>query len=189
MIRKVPAFSGRSRPNRRSSGSSSALEEPLHERLVDDRHGRGVLVVGLGEHAAAHQRDAQVLEVVRAHAIPRRARLFVHLGLGMSFDQNQLAPIVGERVVERQPGAADARQPIEALLEAPIQGRQLRLCIRGGRTVQRDCDATVNPIAEVLLLQFVQTARQHRRAGDQHHREGGLHDQQRLAGERRSVGC
>ena len=41
-----------------------ALEEALHERLVDDRDRRGRLVVGGRERAAAHHRDAEVLQVV-----------------------------------------------------------------------------------------------------------------------------
>ena len=52
-----------------------ALEEALDERFVDDGDGLAGLVVGGGEVTPAHERHAEVLQVVRADAIPRRAGL------------------------------------------------------------------------------------------------------------------
>ena len=59
---------------------------------------------------AADQPHAEVLKIVRADAIPRRAGLFARLRRWMAGDQHQLAPVVGQRVVEREPGALHARQ-------------------------------------------------------------------------------
>ena len=79
-----------------------ALEEALDERLVDDRDRRGRFVVRLRERAPARHRRAEVLQVVRAHAIPRRARVVAGLRRRMAGDENQLAPVVRQRVVESE---------------------------------------------------------------------------------------
>ncbi len=85
------------------------LEEVLHECLVHDGHVLGRLVVGGGEVAAAHQLHAELLQVVRAHAVPRRTGLLAGGGQRLAGNQDALAPVVGERVVEREPGALHAR--------------------------------------------------------------------------------
>ena len=72
----------------------------------------------------------------------------------MARDQDQLAPVVGERVVEREPAPCDAGQPIEPLLELAIQRRRASAACRspaaGSATpATRPC----NLVAEVLLLE------------------------------------
>ena len=56
-----------------------ALEEAADERFVHDRDVLCRLVVGGGEVTSANELHAQVLKVVRADAIPRRAGLFARL--------------------------------------------------------------------------------------------------------------
>ena len=48
----------------------TVLEEALDERLVDDGDGFRRVVVGCGERASAQHRRAEVLQIVRADAIP-----------------------------------------------------------------------------------------------------------------------
>ena len=105
----------------------------------------------------------------------------------MARHQNQLAPVVGERVVQREAGPLHARQPIESTLELAIQRGQLRLRVTRGRTVQRHDDAALHLVPELLMFELVQTPREHRRAGHEHDRQRRLHDQQRLPRERRVI--
>jgi hypothetical protein len=79
-----------------------ALEEALGERLVDDRDRRRRFVVRLRECAPARHRHAEVLQVVRAHTIPRCAGVLAGLRRRMAGDENQLAPVVRQWVVERE---------------------------------------------------------------------------------------
>src|SRR5204863_9926879 len=58
----------------------ATLEEALDERFVDDRDRRGRFVVRLRERAPARHLRAEVLQVVRAHPIPRCARVVAGLG-------------------------------------------------------------------------------------------------------------
>ena len=55
----------------------------------------------------------------------------------MAGDEDQLAPVVGERVVEREPRALHAGQPIEPLLELAIERRELSARVGRRRPVQR----------------------------------------------------
>ena len=105
-------------------GVFAGLEEALYECFVDDRHRRRLLVVGRGEGPAAYHADAEVLQIVRADAVPRRARFLAHLRCRMSGNDNQLTPVVGERVVEREAGSADPGQPVEPLLELSVHSRR-----------------------------------------------------------------
>ena len=120
-----------------------ALEEAPDERFVHDRDGLRRLVVGGGEVAAADELHAEVLEVVRADAIPRRAGLLAGLRRRMAGDEHELAPVVGERVVEREPGALHAGQAIEPLLDVAIERRELLRRVGRRRPVQRDQDASL----------------------------------------------
>ena len=88
-----------------------ALEEALDERLVDDRDRRGRFVVRLRERAPARHRHAEVLQVVRADAIPRRAR------------------------VARRASAADGRRRESARPSCPSAGCRAR----GSPTARRGC--------------------------------------------------
>ena len=45
----------------------------------------------------------------------------MELGRGMAGDHDEFAPVVGERVIEGQPGALDARQAIELFFKLAIE--------------------------------------------------------------------
>ncbi len=167
----------------------AALEKAFHKRFVHDGHRRGCLVVRLCEIAAAHHGHAKILQIVRAHPVPRRSRFLVNFRQGMPGYQNRLAPIVCKRVVERQPRTLHPRQTIQPILELPIQRSQFRFCIAGRSIMQRNQNPPLQLKPEILVLQLVQTATQHRRSGNQHNRECSLHQQQRLPRERGSIAC
>ena len=88
----------------------AALEELLHERLVDDGDVLRRLVVGGGEEPSFQGHGTEVLQVVRADAIPRRAGAVAGARQRMPLDEHPLAPVVGQRVIEREAGPLDARQ-------------------------------------------------------------------------------
>ena len=165
-------------------GILARLEEALHEGLVHDRHKLGGLVVGLAERASPEEGHTEVLEIAGAHAVPGGAAFFAHFRRGMARHVNHFAPVVGQRVVERQTRSPYARQAIEAFFELAVHRCELRLRVRRRRRVQRDDDPSLHLVTEVLPLEVAEAARQHRRAGDQHDRHGRLHDQQRLASKR-----
>ena len=56
----------------------AAFEKAFHEGFVDDGNWGGGFVVGGGEGAAAQNRNAKVLKIVGADAIPRRAGFIAH---------------------------------------------------------------------------------------------------------------
>src|SRR5208337_4911133 len=97
---------------------------------------------------------------------------------------DEFAPVVGERVIERQPASLHSRQAIEAYLELTVERRQLGLSVGGRWIVQLYQHAPLNSVSKVLMLELVEAARQQRRTGDQDNRQCSLHDQQPLAGER-----
>ncbi len=99
-----------------------ALEEALHERFIHDRDVFRGLVVRRREGAPANDRHAEVLQVIGAHAIPGCASALAHLERGMSFDHHELAPVVGERIVERESGALHAGQRVEPRLDRAVEG-------------------------------------------------------------------
>ena len=76
----------------------------------------------------------------------------------MAGNQHQLTPVVGERVVERESGAANARKAREPFLEIPIERGQLLAGIGGRRPVQGHQHASLNLVTEVLILQVAETA-------------------------------
>src|SRR4030095_1321342 len=97
-----------------------ALEEPSDERLVDDGDRLRGLVVGGREMAAPNELHAEVLEVVRADTVPRRAGLLVGLRLRVARHQHELAPVVRQRVVEREAGSLYSWQTGNPLFHAAI---------------------------------------------------------------------
>ena len=163
------------------------LEKALHERLVYHGHVLGGLVVGLGEVAAAYQLDAQVLQVVGANAVPRRACLLARRRRRPAGHEHALAPVVRERVVEREPSALHARDTRETRFHVAIERGEPFAGERRRRTAHGHDHAAIAVEAKVLPLQIAQAAPQHRRAGHEHHGERGLHHEQRLAGERRAI--
>ncbi len=105
----------------------------------------------------------------------------------MAGDQNEFAPVIRERVVHGQAGALYSRQTIEAFFKLAIERGQLWPV----NNLPADCsgnhDASLDLVSEILVLEFVEAARQHGCAGHQHNGKRGLHDQQRFARERRTV--
>jgi hypothetical protein len=160
-----------------------ALEEALDERLVDDRDRRGRFVVRLRERASARHGGAEVLQVVRAHANPRRAGVVAGLRRRMTGDHDHLAPVVRQRVVEREVRRLHAGNAVQPVFQSAVHGRQLRHGVVRGRTVDRDEDAIRHGEPEVLMLDVVEAAAEHRRAGDEDDGQRRLEDQERGARE------
>ena len=144
-MRKVPAFSGRSRPKCWSSGSSSLLKKRLTNASFTTATGAVVSLSAAVKCAPADDRHAEVLQVVRADAVPRRAGLLAGLRRRMPGHEDQLAPVVGERVVERESRLLDAGEAVEPLLELAIERGQLSARVGGRRPVERHDDAAVAP--------------------------------------------
>ena len=182
-MRKELTFSGRLSPKWRSRGSSSRLEEAAHERFVHHGHVLRRLVVGGGEVAPSDEFDAELLQVVRAHAIPRRAGLFARCRQRLAGNQDAFAPIVGQRIVEGQPRAPDTRNAREPFLDVAVECRQPLARDRGRWPADRHQHSPVAGETEVLAFEVAQAATEHRRARHQHHRERRLQDEQRLASE------
>ena len=164
-------------------GVLAGLKEALDERLVDNRHRLAGFVVRPGEGAAAHDLHAEVLHIVGAHAVPRRARFLVQLGRRMACNQDQLAPVVSERVVKRESAALDAGQAVEPILDRAVKRRELGRGVSSGWTQKVHQHASLDFVPEILMLELVQASSQHGGAGDQRHRERRLDNQQCLAGE------
>src|SRR4029450_8044491 len=117
--------------------------------------------------ASAHQLDAELRQVGRADAVPRRARLLARRGQRLAGDEDALTPVVGEWVVERQPCALDARNAAQALLEIAVEGGEALPLDSRRRSADRHEHASLSREADVLTLEIAQTAAQHRRAGNQ----------------------
>src|SRR5690242_8859674 len=146
----------------------ASLEKPLHERFVHNRYGRCTFVIGSGERTPAEDSYTEVLKIVSAYPIPGGARFLADLGSRMPRHQDQLTPIVGERVIQRQARSLDSRQTVEACFKAAVKCGQFRLCVSGWGPVHRNDDPVSNLISEILVLQFVEASRQHGCTGDQH---------------------
>ncbi len=102
----------------------------------------------------------------------------------MAGDQHELAPVVGERVVECEPCALHARQPSQAIFNVAIQSRELVRRVIRRRTIDLHKHSSWNFEPEVLALKVAQAPRQHRRSGDEDDRQRRLNDQQRVARKR-----
>src|SRR5262249_60520769 len=76
-----------------------ALEETLYEGFIHDGDRRRGLVIGDGEAAPAEELHAEILKIICAHPVPGCATVLLEFGLGMPGYEDQLAPVVGERVV------------------------------------------------------------------------------------------
>src|SRR5262249_50289551 len=97
-----------------------ALEKAPDERFVHHGDWRRTFVVGIGERTAADDGDAKIVQVAGADAVPGRPGRFTHGRNRMASHDNQLAPVVGERVVKREPGRLDARQTGQTLFKGSI---------------------------------------------------------------------
>src|SRR6266576_1594772 len=98
-----------------------ALEKALHESLVDDGHGRGGFIVPCGKLAPTQDRHAKILKIVGAHAVPGRASFLVEFGRRMAGDHDELAPVVGKRVIESQSGTLNARETVELFFKLAVE--------------------------------------------------------------------
>lgn len=106
---------------------------------------------------------------------------------GAAGDEDQLAPIAGEWIVERAAGALDARQAVEAIVLIAVERVEaIRRVIFRSR-LQLDGDAASGLEAEILMLEIIQAAGEHSRSGDQRYRESRLHHEQGFSGERGAV--
>ena len=109
--------------------------------------------------------DAEVLQIIGAHTIPGRARLLIHFGWRMSRHHNHLAPVIGQRIVQGETRPLHSRQAVEAILKLTIERLKLRQRVGSRRPIQRNFNAPVRPVSEVLVLQLVEASRQHGCAG------------------------
>ena len=99
-----------------------ALEKALHKGFVHNRYGCRGFIVRCRKAPPAQDGYAKILKVVGAHAVPRGARFFVQLGSGiMASYQDEFAPVVGKRVVKRQPGSLHSRQTVEPFLKLAVE--------------------------------------------------------------------
>ena len=105
----------------------------------------------------------------------------------MASDHDEFAPIVGERVIERETGALNAGKTTEMIFELAIERSYLRQRVSSGRPVHVDFHAVLHLEAEILMLELVEAAGEHGGASDQNDRQGGLNDQQGFASERRTI--
>src|SRR5439155_8518304 len=103
----------------------------------------------------------------------------------MAGDHDEFAPVVGERVIERETGALNAGKTTEMIFELAIERGYLRQRVGGGRPVHVDFHAVLHLVSEVLMLELVEAAGQHGGASNENNRQGGLNDQQGFASERR----
>src|SRR5581483_2861495 len=145
---------------------------------------RGGFVIGFCKSASPQNGHPEVLKIIGGYAVPGRPGLLAWLGSWMAGYQDQFPPVVGERVVKRQPRSLDPGQAIQARLELPVERRQPRPRVGGRRIVQADYDAPLHLISEILALELVKAARQHGGPRNQNDGQGGLHNQERLARER-----
>src|SRR5207302_40802 len=105
----------------------------------------------------------------------------------MASDHNEFTPVVGERVIEGQTSALNARETVELPFELAIERGYLRQRVGGGRPVHVHFHAVLHLVSEVLMLELVEAAGQHGGAGNENNRQGGLNDQQGFASERRTI--
>src|SRR4029450_6262358 len=94
----------------------TVLEEPSNERLIYDRDLFRSLVVRRRKVASANERHPEILKVVGANTIPRRTSLLARLRQRMTRNQHELAPVVGERVVECKPCSLHSWELLQARL-------------------------------------------------------------------------
>src|SRR5262245_33937219 len=106
----------------------------------------------------------------------------------MARRKHELAPVVGERVVEREPRTSYAWQPTDSLLHVAIERGELWAGVVRGRSVEIDEDAPANLEPEVLAFEVRQAASQQGRPRDEDDRERGLQDEKRRARQRRLIG-
>ncbi len=160
-----------------------ALEEAFDEGLIYDGDRRGGFVVGCGEMPPLQHGNAEMLQIVGTDAIPRGARLFVDFRRWMPRDHDQLTPIVGKRVVHGDVSAFDTGDAAQIILEPAAKSDLGRQRFFTARTEYLELDAICDLEAEILMLEFVEAAAEHRCASDEHDGERCLCDEKSFARE------
>src|SRR5690348_15867129 len=102
-------------------------EKALNNALIDDGHGRGAFIVRFRDSAAAKNRLPMGGEILGGDAVPRGAGMLVELRQWMTLHDDQLAPVIGERVIEGEPFVLDTGQYVKAVFDLSIQRLNLRL--------------------------------------------------------------
>ena len=148
----------------------AALEEALDESLAHHGHRLRIFIIGCSKGASAQHRNAEILKIIGADAVPGSARFLAHLGSRMARHHNQFTPIVSERVIEGQSGRLHSRQTFEALFKLPVERGQFGLRIAGRRIMHCNQHTPLDLITKILVLELVETARQHGGPGHQHNR-------------------
>src|SRR5262249_15774934 len=143
------------------------LEEAPDEGLVHDRHVFGRIGIGRGEVSAPNESNAEILQIVRTDPIPRGDRWISRRPDRMARRKHELAPVGGERVVEREPRTSYAWQPTDSLLHVAIERGELWAGVVRGRSVEIDEDAPANLEPEVLAFEVRQAASQQGRPRDE----------------------
>src|SRR5438552_12019131 len=105
----------------------------------------------------------------------------------MAGDHDEFAPVVGERVIERETGALNAGKTTEMIFELAIERSYLRQRVSSGRPVHVDFHAVLHLEAEVLMLELIEAAGEHGGTGNENNRQGGLNNQQGFASKRRTI--
>src|SRR6185436_8476586 len=147
----------------------SGREELPHECLVDDGDVLRQLVVAVCEVAAANELHAEVLEVMRTDAVPRRADVRARRGWRLAGDEHGFAPVVRQRVVECETGASHTGDTREPRFDVAVEGGEAIAGHRGrGPADPNDHPATAIE-AEVLPFEVAEAASEHRRSGDENH--------------------
>src|SRR5271170_5795 len=105
----------------------------------------------------------------------------------MAGDHDKFAPVIGERIVEREPGTLYTRQGIEFFFELPVERGEPRLRVGCRWTIQIYHHAPLYLVTKILMLELIEAAAQHRRPCHEYDGDGGLHHEQRFAREGRTI--
>ena len=152
------------------------------EVVIDDDDELVVGVVGLGEVAAANQRDAHGLEVVADDLRGRSGGLVGAARIDISVGNERLDAVAGGGKGGGEAGGFDAGQLAQLLKQPVVEGIDLGLCgvlllrqrVGGGGDV-------VGAKAEIGLAHIAEAAQQQAGSGEQDERDGDLRDHQRGA--------
>ena len=174
----------------RTSGDADALADgrlftlppASGQRVVDDRHQRGVRGVAVGEEATAPQGDAHGLEVLATDDAPphdRRSRRRARRRLGHGFGHVAFAAHrhVGDRAEATHAG--DRRQPGAELIVELRGTRRVRVGLGG--EVGLEADAMRRLEADVVAQQTLQAAQRQAGADDERRGQRDFGDRQPVA--------
>ena len=160
----------------RTDGVLPRLEEGLHEDLIDYcGRGRGGAVLR-AEAAAHHHVRAYGVEVFRVRPYIRRALVQIRLSL----DLDGGVVVIGlHRRIGAESDLDHAGDLVEAVLDRPVESRQLRLRVTRGLGIEVDDVAVGSVELHVKVLKLAEALGEQARAHQQHQRERRLHHYQR----------